>query len=1296
MKQLLFLAAALALSTGLAHATQTDNRGIHAVPAPGKVSVDGSLSDWDTSGQVLMCYDLEALRDIYSAQVAAMYDAQNFYVGIHWKDPHPMGNSHDPRYQANKGWAGDAVQLRFKTDRISHLTAWYYAAKKEPAIQISYGKDLTHPFGGGEVQLFQTEGAKLQQGAEMAFKEDADGKGYVQEIKLPWKLITGTKTPAAGERFSMGVELLWGESDWPDHRYADNLAEGASSREFFWTAYNNWGPVVLEPKGKLNLPEPAYMIAYRQAMQGDAVQGPVTISYTLPRDARVSLAIEDESGHRVRNLVPALPRKKGKNTEKWDGLDDDGKPVPPGKYRFKAIYHDTIHANYALSFANPGNPTWSTPDGRGAFYGDHTAPQAAAAAGQYVALACPMGEAGQHLIGLDLSGQRLWGLPNRAAFDGGHITLATDGKVLWVGNEGKQAIVYRVDIATGRYAPWNKIGKDAEGNDFKVLDLPVSDLPGIGSDKTLGVNLSSIAEKDGVLVVALKRENLVKLLDAQTGEEKSRVPIGAPQSVAFSGDGSLLVLSEGRVLRLDKDGKTNPFSTLAFPDAYALVEDNGGQVLVSVRGDDQNVKVLSPQGVLVREIGARGGRPHYGPFNANAMRAPAQIAVDSRNRLWVTEETVNPKRTSVWDIATGKLLKDLSGTTTYAGAGAINPFDPTMAFSDDTVYRLDWDKGTYEAVYSLGKRDAPNDLFPPSVHDITSRVVKRGERTYVYTGGAAATSPEVHATLWDGKEWRSAAHIGVVRVDGKKGRTGIYQHPFFAGHENEAYTWSDQNGDGLVQEAELKFATIQLDGKPVQLRSYYWGQLPDAQGTVTYIAHDRNALVRFPVTGTTPAGAPIYDLTTPQIIRVKEPILEKGNGEGQIIGGEDGRVYINQSPIITVEADGRVSGAYPSNVTSVHGSHKATAARPGYIIGPSSFLGTADIPGVGEVFYLNGNLGENYLFTSDALYIQTLFKDTRGYADTPNRAVRGMPMDAMTAGGESFGGNFIRASNGKIYLTLGGTDARVMEITGLDSIRRLSGTFTYTPRQYAEAQKLATEKAARANAPKEYSVARATTPAVIDGKANEWPELLDDAKPLLEIQDSPRERFARVQARYDERNLYLGYRVFAPRSSMKNSGQDERLLFKTGDAVDLMIGPQKSNKGEGDLRLLMTVKDGQPIAVLNQKVAPNAAPNEKFDFSSPWRTITFDRVVTLKDVSMASGPINGGIFVEAAIPWSTLGVTPRSGLTLKADVGALFGDTGGTMTNARHYWSNKATGLVNDVPGEADLSPNLWGTWTLE
>jgi hypothetical protein len=128
----------------------------------------------------------------------------------------------------------------------------------------------------------------------------------------------------------------------------------------------------------------------------------------------------------------------------------------------------------------------------------------------------------------------------------------------------------------------------------------------------------------------------------------------------------------------------------------------------------------------------------------------------------------------------------------------------------------------------------------------------------------------------------------------------------------------------------------------------------------------------------------------------------------------------------------------------------------------------------------------------------------------------------------------------------------------------------------------------------------------------------------------------------------------------------------------------------------MTVAQGRPIAILYRKTVPGTPASERVPFSSPWRTVFFDQVKPAPTVRLATGTIAGGYFVEAAIPWRLLGVQPRSGLKLRGDVGALFADSGGTTTVSRRYWSNKATGLVNDIPGEANLTPGLWGTFVLQ
>ena len=50
----------------------------------------------------------------------------------------------------------------------------------------------------------------------------------------------------------------------------------------------------------------------------------------------------------------------------------------------------------------------------------------------------------------------------------------------------------------------------------------------------------------------------------------------------------------------------------------------------------------------------------------------------------------------------------------------------------------------------------------------------------------------------------------------------------------------------------------------------------------------------------------------------------------------------------------------------------------------------------------------------------------------------------------------------------------------------------------------------------------------------------------------------------------------------------------------------------------------------------------------------------------------------------------------KGWIHAIYGDAEGTTNIFRNYWSNQATGLINDVPGEIMLSPNLWGEVKLE
>lgn len=1285
------MAAGIVVSgfSGKVLAVQTDTHGIHAVPCPAKVMIDGQLDDWDLSGKVLMCYDVETMQDIYSLQVAMMYDAENLYVSAHWKDRTPMGNSHDPRYSGDRGWAGDCLQLRIKTDLITHLTSWYYAPTQSPAIQMTYGIGVAKPFGGPEKLLNKTQGWKLEEGAEMAFVKDADGKGYVQELKLPWKLITTGKKYKPGDEFQCGVEPLWGEADVPIHRYVDNLAEGATSREFFWSSVSAWGSVWLDTKNNLKLPEPAYLKAARAA---DGT-GPVDINYELPKEARVTLAIDDNTGRRVRNLIAARPRQAGKNTEHWDGLDDNGLPVQPGDYRFKAIYHDGIHVSYVMSFASPGNPSWDTPDGTGAFYGDHSCPLAAAAGGDTVALTCPMGESGKALIGLDLDGQRKWGL--HARLYGENIALATDGKTLYVATilckdqrvraNGGRTFIWRCEMATGKYAPWSR--KDAKG--AEMLDLDV--VPDGPDDDCRGLALF-----DGRLAVLLATERRVLILDGKTGDiikELKDLPAGLT-AIAYTPGGELRVTTEDTLFSLDGDtGKATQLAK-GLVAAFGMTTDSLGNIYVSQRGTQQNICIFDATGKKLREVGKLGGRPVHGPFIDQGMRNPGRLAIDSKGRLWVPELTFNPKRTSVWS-PDGKFLKDFVGTLKYCSAGAINPYDATMAFADSTVYQIDLATGSSRPVYSMESRGLPDEIFSAGF-DSHIRIVRHGRDTLLYSSDRSGS---VYCILQRDGQWRIASAVGFVPKNKLRDVYTNYEHPLMAAHAGESFSWADRNGDGLVQPEELVFSKFVADGKPVaDVRGCFWGVLPETDGTIVYSSVSTDSLVKLPIIGYTECGAPRYELATAKFIKITGGFSKVSlTSVDHLMGGSEGRVYLNQpSPLTVVGKEGKILGTYPSPVSGVHGSHKALSARPGYLVGPNTVTGTVDLGGeIGEVFDLNGNLGEHYLFTSDALWIQSLLKDTRGYSEVPEKAVRGMPMDGITAGGESFGGQLVRTPDGNTYLVIGITDARVLQVTGLESIRRLAGAFSYTPGQFVQAKKFVEDKAAQSHQPKQLLIRKAATPPLMDGKLDKWTDLVRSDVPVADIVEDGDRRFGRAALRYDAQNLYVAWHVLGP-GAMRNGGQDERQLFKTGDCVDLMFGPTGTPNGAGNLRLLISKLGKETVAELYQKVIPGGTDKERVGFSSPWQTIYFAGVTRPTDVKAFTGSAPGGYFVEATIPWKVLGIEPKSGLKLRGDLGILFGDSGGTTTVSRKYWSNKETGQVNDVPSEADLTPAMWGNLELE
>jgi hypothetical protein len=189
---------------------------------------------------------------------------------------------------------------------------------------------------------------------------------------------------------------------------------------------------------------------------------------------------------------------------------------------------------------------------------------------------------------------------------------------------------------------------------------------------------------------------------------------------------------------------------------------------------------------------------------------------------------------------------------------------------------------------------------------------------------------------------------------------------------------------------------------------------------------------------------------------------------------------------------------------------------------------------------------------------------------------------------------------------------------------------------------------------------------------------------------------------YDFDNLYITAKV-QDASPFKNSADNPSMMFKGGDVVDVTLGldpkadPKRTMAVAGDIRILIGVVRGKPVAVLYKPVDPTSPADKHAKFTSPVGQTLMDRVEVITDakIAIATEPNKESTpwaIVEVAIPWTSLGVTaPETGSKLRGDIGILESDANGVSTINRIYWSGKSQTVICDIPSEARLTPSLWG-----
>lgn len=1234
-------------------ATETENNGLPILPAAGKVIIDGKTGDWDLSGGIFASSDVENQRDKYGVWLHGMYDADNLYLLAKWNDETPLNNPGSSK--GDYGFAGDCLQFRIITnpdtaERTSHWTTWRDRDAVD-TMDLVYGKQ----FNQGSVRN------AIDKGAKMGFQVNADGKGYAQEFAIPWSLLVadGQPVPKAGEKIVITFEPNYTIGTEGRVSIKENFKPGiVPDRVFTFMSSPSWGFGTLEAKGNIqphaerlsdgrefpvSMVNGVPAIDWTDLIKNKELKGFKTITFTMPEDGFISLIIKNQEGATVRQLLNSAFYVKGKHDVKWDGLTTmnwrtPGSPVPEGEYTWEAIWNKGIGLKFVGWADNSGSAPWdSTPQAN--WGGDHGSPASVTSDDKQVYLGWSGAEAGKALLACDLQGNVLW-KNSRAGMAGAEL-LAVDNGIVYAQHWGGD--LYRLDSKKGGYSAW--VGSD-NSPDIMIKTL-------WGTDKVKQESADSLDAKNGKLYLGFTKADTVMLLDGQTGKVLKIYDIKSPADIKAVSDTLVYVVAEGtKVLALNpQTGEMKPLIT-NLVNARTVAVDKDGGIFIGLREPDNQVMMYSADGKALGSIGRKGGRALLGQWTSDGMAFINDMTIAADGKLWVAENDMTPKRFSSWDPKTGKLVKEFFGPTTYGAlGGAINPTDPYLMVGQGCEWRIDPKTGLSTNLGCFTRDGMENSRFG----------IGNGGRTYV------AVAPG----------WIAGSDI--IRIferlgdaDYKLRATFTYQGK---GAAAQTTFWADENGDGIVQPTEEKVYNGKFEFSGWYM--YFGSDMSIYSGTR-----------QLKVAGFTACGAPKYDLAAPIVM----PTFGLGSADGKFVMHQGDYNVSNGWNSCYDIATGKLRWTYPDNFVGVHGSHNAVPAEAGMIRGSYGPCGAVKLPApIGNAWVIATNIGEWHILTESGYYLTRLFEPDQMKFIWPDKAVPGVSMNTVPCGmgGEDFGGSVTLADNGKLYVQAGKTGFWNLEVTGLETVKALPGNkITITAADMIIAKTFHDGYLQEAAGTKKMTVNQATPQFTGDlAKDFAGADVINYQK-----QDGMPIRSAMVA---DDKNLYLAWDV-TDKTPWVNGAEAPEFLYVRGDTVDFQIGSDaKANKGRtdavlGDMRLSIGSFAGKDTAVLFRKVWTEKK-NQKIFSSGVIREYPMDSVTVVDGAIIKTTKRNNGYVVEASIPLASLNLKLVAGQTLRGDFGVTYSDVAGGDTALRAYWSNQATGIVNDEVFELMMEPGKWG-----
>jgi len=757
----------------------------------------------------------------------------------------------------------------------------------------------------------------------------------------------------------------------------------------------------------------------------------MNVHFSTPREGYAMVNIYRADGTLVRRLEPGKTMPKGAHDLAWDGLSDEGKMVEPGDYTWKGLFHEGIGLKLRGWVGSGSDLPWRTADGQGGWGGDRGVPSAVTADDTHVYLGWSLAEDGHAVVACDPSGHVVWRHRRSEGPSGCKALAVDDGLVYVLGGLGKEGAegkaIYRLDVRDGKPVPW------PNGSiDLKIFSFWPSDT------KSNPDVADAMAVRHGHIYLSFTNSQFLTVLDAKSGAYLQTV-VGAPPGVLdiaptqtelpdepgklSDADFGVIAMRVSPDFRMRVDSQDDPGNSVlgrilfAHDPFWVITSDMTGLktdapvtalTVIGERAKFHARTAFVGFGAPVNQVearplldaenatwvaGRRGGRALLGPWQADGLHSIRGVAMAPDGKLWVAESDAYPKRFSVWDTTgkAGKLVHEFFGPMEKGASGsAINPLDPDVMFAQGCEWRIDRKTSiakclgvvtrepVYRAQYGIGKNGHAYLITQSKTHPV-----------------------DIFERVADGN-FQLRTRIYYIDESGNETTTNALK----------TTVWSDENGDGRVQENELsKFDFAPPLNNPAQDLSFI--------AVSTDLDHgEMRGWCR--VSGWSACGAPRYEVRYGlKAIKVVKPWTKRISS--------DGRWDLVEVPGVELECE-NVDSERPIRWT-----------LRGDFLGEA--VGSALLPApVKNVWVLASREKGWRILNEDGFDLGHFFESDGTKVVWPKIPVPGADMTHAAAPSD---GSVAQTTAGKIYLSAGESAQWNLEVTGLGKVKALpSGKLT--------------------------------------------------------------------------------------------------------------------------------------------------------------------------------------------------------------------------------------------------------------